>query len=349
MRLLISYLKEKLPVVGVYAVMLVIFCILFWLKEVPFDVIEYGAELSAIWLLFVGALNFWFYRKRYQSLLDLSAALPHELKEFLDPKSRIEAEYQEITGTIFAWREMLENEVLLSKKDASDYYSLWVHQIKTPISAMHLLIQSFEEQAMEFEEHAEETLDFLNEMKMKIFQTEEYVGMVLSYLRMEDMGNDLKFQWYPIGDIMRQAVRKYSQIFILKKIHLNFQDSRQMVLTDEKWLLFVIEQILSNALKYTSSDEVRPPKAGSISLYIKGTELVVEDTGIGIAPEDLPRIFERGFTGYNGREHQKSTGIGLYLCKTIIQKLGHSIRAESRVGVGTKIYISLEREDVKFE
>ena len=349
MRLLISYLKEKLPVVGVYAVMLVIFCILFWLKEVPFDVIEYGAELSAIWLLFVGALNFWFYRKRYQSLLDLSAALPHELKEFPDPKSRIEAEYQEITETIFAWREMLENEVLLSKKDASDYYSLWVHQIKTPISAMHLLIQSFEEQAMEFEGHAEETLDFLNEMKMKIFQTEEYVGMVLSYLRMEDMGNDLKFQWYPIGDIMRQAVRKYSQIFILKKIHLNFQDSRQMVLTDEKWLLFVIEQILSNALKYTSSDEVRPPKAESISLYIKGTELVVEDTGIGIAPEDLPRIFERGFTGYNGREHQKSTGIGLYLCKTIIQKLGHRIRAESRVGVGTKIYISLERENVKFE
>lgn len=233
MRLLISYLKEKLPVIGVYAVMLVIFCILLWLKEVPFDVIGYGAELSAIWLLFVGALNFWFYRKRYQSLLDLSAALPHELKEFPDPKSRIEAEYQEITETIFAWREMLENEVLLSKKDASDYYSLWVHQIKTPISAMHLLIQSFEEQAMEFEEHAEETLNFLNEMKMKIFQTEEYVGMVLSYLRMEDMGNDLKFQWYPIGDIVRQAVRKYSQIFILKKIHLNFQDSRQMVLTDE--------------------------------------------------------------------------------------------------------------------
>ena len=93
-----------------------------------------------------------------------------------------------------------------------------------------------------------------------------------------------------------------------------------------------------------------PPAEGRehFPLY-KGTELVVEDTGIGIAPEDLPRIFERGFTGYNGREHQKSTGIGLYLCKTIIQKLGHSIRAESRVGVGTKIYISLERENVKFE
>ena len=350
MRLLISYLKEKLPVVGVYAVMLVIFCILFWLKEVPFDVIEYGAELSAIWLLFVGALNFWFYRKRYQSLLDLSAALPHELKEFPDPKSRIGSRISGNHGDNFCMERDAGKQVLLSKKDASDYYSLWVHQIKTPISAMHLLIQSFEEQAMEFEEHAEETLDFLNEMKMKIFQTEEYVGMVLSYLRMEDMGNDLKFQWYPIGDIMRQAVRKYSQIFILKKIHLNFQDSRQMVLTDEKWLLFVIEQILSNALKYTSSDEVRPPRQGSISLYIKKARnwwwriLELE------SPWKIFRVFfERGFTGYNGREHQKSTGIGLYLCKTIIQKLGHSIRAESRVGVGTKIYISLEREDVKFE
>ena len=184
MRLLISYLKEKLPVVGVYAVMLVIFCILFWLKEVPFDVIEYGAELSAIWLLFVGALNFWFYRKRYQSLLDLSAALPHELKEFPDPKSRIEAEYQEITETIFAWREMLENEVLLSKKDASDYYSLWVHQIKTPISAMHLLIQSFEEQAMELDE--KNYIDGYNLDVDKLLYNEILIGWPMKILCRED-------------------------------------------------------------------------------------------------------------------------------------------------------------------
>ena len=311
--------------------------------------IRYFAGLEIVFLVvsavFCG-IRYWYrmrtvkrqirdYMQGMQTLSDTEDALE---EVYMDALEQLQNKRQEEKG---AYRNQ--------QREMEEYYALWVHQIKTPISAMHLLIQSFEEQAMEFEEHAEETLDFLNEMKMKIFQTEEYVGMVLSYLRMEDMGNDLKFQWYPIGDIMRQAVRKYSQIFILKKIHLNFQDSRQMVLTDEKWLLFVIEQILSNALKYTSSDEVRPPKAGSISLYIKGTELVVEDTGIGIAPEDLPRIFERGFTGYNGREHQKSTGIGLYLCKTIIQKLGHSIRAESRVGVGTKIYISLEREDVKFE
>ncbi len=353
MRLLISYIKEKLLLVGMYGMILVIFCMLFWLKRIPLDVILYGAELSTAWLLFLGILDFYFYWKRYQKLLDLAAALPHELKEFPEAKDRIEAEYQEITETIFAWREMLENEVLLSRKDTSDYYSLWVHQIKTPISAMHLLMQSFEEKVLEFGDNGEETLEFLNEMKMKIFQTEEYVGMVLSYLRMEDMGTDLKFQWYPIGDILRKAIRKYSQIFILKKIHLDFQDSRQMVLTDEKWLLFVIEQVLSNALKYTdTSDEVRSQKAsitGKISIYMKEQDLVIEDNGIGIAPEDLPRIFERGFTGYNGREHQKSTGIGLYLCKTIIQRLGHSIRAESRVGQGTKIVISLGREDAQIE
>ena len=134
-----------------------------------------------------------------------------------------------------------------------------------------------------------------------------------------------------------------------------------MVLTDEKWLLFVIEQVLSNALKYTSSDEIRPPKAQGMGSPDGDTEKgcissLYKRYGAGGGgywnrnrPGRSSAIFERGFTGYNGREHQKSTGIGLYLCKTIIQKLGHSIRAQSRVGVGTKIYISLEREDVKFE
>ena len=167
MRLLISYIKEKLLLVGMYGMILVIFCMLFWLKGIPLDVILYGAELSTAWLLFFGILDFYFYWKRYQKLLDLAAALPYELKEFPEAKDRIEAEYQEITETIFAWREMLENEVLLSRKDTSDYYSLWVHQIKTPISAMHFLMQSFEEKVLEFEDNGEETLEFLNEMKME--------------------------------------------------------------------------------------------------------------------------------------------------------------------------------------
>ena len=121
----------------------------------------------------------------------------------------------------------------------------------------------------------------------------------------------------------------------MKKIKLDYETVNSRVLTDEKWLVFVLEQLLSNALKYTRS--------GRISIHMEGKELVVEDTGIGIQAEDLPRVFEKGFTGYNGRTDKKSTGIGLYLCKSVMDKLRHQIRIESEVGIGTKIYLNLTR------
>ena len=345
MRLLISYLKEKLPVVGVYAVMLVIFCILFWLKEVPFDVIEYGAELSAIWLLFVGALNFWFYRKRYQSLLDLSAALPHELKEFPDPKSRIEAEYQEITETIFAWREMLENEVLLSKKDASDYYSLWVHQIKTPISAMRLLLQREEQKQTDPDETAGMEKSVLYDMQQELFWINQYVNMALQYQRMNSGMNDLVLEMVSADQVVRTAIRRFALIMIRKKIAIHYEECREMVLSDEKWLEFVVEQILSNAIKYSGENR-------AVTIQINRNEadntceLVISDQGIGIRKEDLPRIFEKGYTGYNGRADKTSTGIGLYLCREITKKLGHGIMITSEIGKGTDVTIVFERNNL---
>ena len=113
------------------------------------------------------------------------------------------------------------------------------------------------------------------------------------------------------------------------------------MLTDEKWLVFVIEQILSNGLKYT--------KKGSISIYMEEDALVIRDTGIGISPEDLPRVFEKGFTGYNGRRDKKSTGIGLYLCKSILDRLGHKIEIRSQVGQGTSVYLRLDRDTYRLE
>lgn len=119
--------------------------------------------------------------------------------------------------------------------------------------------------------------------------------------------------------MVRQAVRKYAKVFISKKIQMDFKPTNVYTVTDEKWFVFVLEQLLSNSLKYT--------KEGKVSIFMEEKALVIEDTGIGIPAEDLPRIFEKGFTGYNGREDKKSTGIGLYLCKNIMDKLQWNITA----------------------
>ena len=166
---------------------------------------------------------------------------------------------------------------------------------------------------------------------------EQYVQMALQYLRMERMNTDLVFEKQELDALIHQAVRKYAPLFIRRKIALQYEDVHCQILTDEKWLEFVLEQVLSNALKYT--------RKGKIKIYMDPQSpktLVIEDTGIGIAPEDLPRVFERGYTGYNGRTDKRSTGIGLYLCRQIMDRLSHTIRIESEMGVGTRVYLGLD-------
>ncbi|MGB4381461.1 MAG: ATP-binding protein, partial [Bacillota bacterium] len=215
--------------------------------------------------------------------------------------------------------------------DMVDYYTTWAHQIKTPIAAMRLLLQS-------------EQSETNSELLEQLFKIEQYVEMALQYLRLENISSDLVLKEHSLDTIVKQAVRKYSNSFIRKKIKLNYAELNHNVLTDEKWLVFVIEQILSNALKYTDS--------GEISIYMDDEmpdTLVIEDTGIGIAEEDLPRVFERGFTGYTGRIDKKATGIGLFLCKQILDRLSHTITIESQVGEGTKVKIGLDVIDIDKE
>lgn len=163
--------------------------------------------------------------------------------------------------------------------------------------------------------------------------------MVLGYLRTEDMASDIRFEEVDMDSLIREQIHKFARIFIGKKLSLEYQEVSETMLTDEKWLGFVLGQILSNALKYT--------KKGKISIYMSKSRphtLVIEDTGIGIRAEDLPRVFEKGFTGYNGREENRSTGIGLYLCGKIMKRLDHGIRIESELGKGTKVFLELGRK-----
>ena len=185
------------------------------------------------------------------------------------------------------------------------------------------------------------TYELLQDMQTELFKTEQYVEMVLTYVRMEDMSGDLMLKEYALDNLIKQALKKYSRMFAMQKLALHYEALRVIVTTDEKWLVFVLEQILSNALKYTVE--------GSISIYMEDDWLVIEDTGIGICSEDLPRIFEKGFTGYNGRSDKKSTGIGLYLCKQIIEKLRCQIRVESKLGKGTRVLLYLMKENLQVE
>jgi hypothetical protein len=210
-----------------------------------------------------------------------------------------------------------------------EYYTLWAHQIKTPIAAMELMLQQ--------EENPDKA-----ELRSQLFRIEQYVEMVLGYLRLDSDSTDLILQVQDLDKIVRSAIRKYASQFIRRRIGLVYEGLDKGVLTDEKWLGFVVEQILSNALKYTVS--------GQVSIFMEQPDtLVIQDTGIGIAPEDLPRIFEKGFTGFNGRTDQASTGIGLYLCKRVCNKLGHTLEISSQLGVGTTVRLGLGQINLSVE
>lgn len=329
-----SYFKWRYCFYIIYVMIIGIFGVVLYLYNVNTEAIQYASVLSAFLLISVGVMDYISYSRHIGKVEAVINRLPYELPEMPQGREQAEVLYGERIQQLFSYKEELENDTRIGRQEMFDYYSLWVHQIKTPISAMHLLLQSFEE-----DDGQESNAQFLHPMKMELFKTEQYVEMVLSYLRIDAMSSDLSLQWVEIDNIIRQAVRKYSQLFILKKIQLVYQKCEGKVLTDEKWLLLVLEQLLSNALKYTAH--------GKISIYMEaGKEmvLVIEDSGIGIQAEDLPRIFEKGFTGYNGRKDKKSTGIGLYLCKSVCDKLKHGIEVESEEGKGTKVRVYLYRE-----
>ncbi|AOZ97038.1 sensor histidine kinase [Butyrivibrio hungatei] len=218
-------------------------------------------------------------------------------------------------------------------REKEDFFALWAHQIKTPIAAMKLLL-------------ADEEPD-MGDCKRELFKIENYVETALNYLRFEGMSGDMLLEKTSLEPLVKQVVKKYSTIFIHKHLSVELENLDITILTDEKWLSFVLEQALSNALKYTKEGGIkiftRIPEEGKTTA---DTEIVIRDTGVGISSEDLPRVFEKGYTGYNGRMDMKASGIGLYLCKGVCDKLGHKIRIESEVSKGTDVVITVCKEKV---
>ena len=177
-------------------------------------------------------------------------------------------------------------------------------------------------------------------LSSELFKIERYSDMALSYIRIGS-GSDYVIKEADLEKAVKNVVKLYAPLFIQKNLSVTMENIDTKIITDEKWIEFALEQVISNAIKYSRN--------GNIEIYVKDKVLVVEDHGSGIAPEDLPRVFEKGFTGLNGRSGKWSTGIGLYLCKKVLTGLGHSIKIESTENVGTKVFIDLNTTHVNVE
>ena len=324
MEILKSYLKKNIKVYILFVVFIAIFFTMFYLYNLPLEALIYTGSFCFLAALIASFLDFINYRESYKKLKFLEENILNDLEDL--PKSldiRIDY-YHNIIEKLYEELEKLTQENQQKNTDMVDYYSMWVHQIKTPIAAMNFLLDN---------EEIDQKI-----LQQELFKIERYVEMVLTYIRLDSISSDYVITKINLDEVVKDSVKKYATIFINKKIKLNYVSHETMVISDKKWLSFAFEQILGNSVKYSRAD-------GEITIKTYENRLVIEDKGIGIKEEDLPRIFEKGFTGFNGRYEKKSSGLGLYLCKKTLDKLGHHIEISSKVGEGTRVEITFPKED----
>ncbi len=344
MTTLIKYLQARALWLALPPLWAVLLFTIFWLYALPLTSLFYALAvclvLSLPWLL----LDFYHWRRRHLQLQSLAPVLQVDFHQLPPPRSQIDADWTELFLSVCQHKQQQLEEARQSNKKLQDYFITWGHQIKTPIAALRLQLQG-------------EPLEQVQEI-------EQYVEMLLTYLHLEDQASDYVIRQCDLDEVVQQAVRHFAPQFIRRRLRLNYQPFGQTALTDRRWLLFVLEQVLSNALKYTPDST--SDKENSISITLEAPlTLCVADTGIGIAPEDLARIFDQGYTGINGRAinysapslpnapnspgSQKASGLGLYLCRCICANLGHRIWASSVPDQGTVIKIDLSNQERVWE
>ena len=322
-----EYFREKIKTIAYFVLLGFLYMLFAVLFHEPLVAVIYPFIIAMVVGLIFLLADYTHTRNSYKLLREMSEA-ENIVEEELPSDGVISGKYRELIEQIN--QKCLDREAMADKKirEAIDYYTLWAHQVKTPISAMRLTL-------------AEEDSDMSRRLSGDLLRVEQYVDMVLNYIRLDSDSTDYVIKESRLDDIIRPVIKKYAGEFISRRLSLEYKETDDCVLTDEKWLSFVLEQIISNALKYTRS--------GCIKIYKTGDELIVEDTGIGIAASDVPRVFEKGYTGNIGREDKRASGIGLFLSKQIMERLGHGIRIESEQDKGTRVYLNLKRSKLWVE
>lgn len=302
----------------------------------------YAAVLDAMIIIITVLAGFLGYSSKVKALSNALERPVEEQAQLPEATDDVEMLYHRLLENQSIARNESESSAAIRQSQMRDYYSMWVHQIKTPISAMKLLLEAEREelgQLMCDDEQSQCLLsDNMDSFEDELFRIEEYVSMALQYQRVSSTENDFVLEKVSVDGVIRDTIKKYAKIMIRRHIGMNYSGTGQEVYTDGKWLAFMLEQILSNAIKYTPQGFVTIETAEEKDRFF----ITIKDTGIGIKAEDLPRVFEKGYTGYNGHADKKATGIGLYLCRQMADKLGHTIRMESEIGKGTKVWIGFD-------
>ena len=315
-----KYLFKHKSTIYLYLCVLVFFPLIQYLSGNSCIPVLYALLVISFLLLVYGIVNFIRFRSKMQFLEDMLEHLTAEQYPMCRPADAMEEKYQQMIESLYeAAKEYTEN-MRTEHIEQIEYYTMWVHQIKIPISAMRLALQS--DKAASHQEL----------MEQELFKIEQYVELALQYTKMKDLSSDIVISQYSLEQIVKQCIRKYASLFIYKKLYVHIENFEETVVTDSKWLSFLIEQVLSNAIKYTAQ--------GGITISYVDQMLKITDTGIGIREEDIARIFERGFTGYNGRLDKKASGIGLYLADKVAKALSIRLKIISEVGSGTSVYFS---------
>jgi len=324
MRRILQYLASRRALIFLFAFTIVIVRVLGYLADQDMVYVKYETALISfafVCILLTDGARYAKKRRALEQIKKQTGLVPDALP---DPPDALAADYDGIIRTLAQDAKRLREEQFSKDEEQREYYTLWVHQIKTPISAMRLLLAERDD--------AQSTL-----LRQELFKVEQYADLALKFVKLGDISSDLVIEQCDLNEIAHAAVKKYSLLFVYRKLSVKIEPLAEGIPSDSMWLGFILGQLLSNSVKYT--------KAGGVRVYMDGGALVVQDTGIGIRKEDLPRIFEKGYTGYNGRMDSRASGIGLYLAKRAADALSIQIGVDSVLGEGTRVRLTFPERD----
>ena len=330
---MLDYLKEKSIFLSVNLMFFIMISIVMYFSNISFVIIFL---VFFIWFFPLSTyilIEYMKYRKYFSNInnilesLDKKYLLPEVLQE---PNFMVGENINDILKELS--RDMHEQvkHYRNIQEEYREYIEMWVHEIKTPIASSKLLIEN-------------NTNEVTRKIDTQMDRIENYVEQVLYYSRSDEVGKDYIIKKVGLSKLVIDVIKRNQRDFISKRISLQLGDLDEIIYSDTKWVEFILNQIIGNAIKYSKG------KDDKIEIYLKKISsaviLTIKDHGVGIIERDLNRVFEKGFTGENGRKFGKSTGIGLYLCKKLTDKLGLGLQVQSEENVGTEISIIFPKSE----